>query len=373
MNPRHAAWRLAGLGGLLAVLALGGLGCDKDPAQAPGEDEAISQTESINDPYGGYNTSDEIAGFGDEYLLSAEGEAAFDDAVADDPEVRNMLGVLEAHLYGVRLTWGYLERDSSHSDAVVDWSGGADVDTGAVIAVRTIAFEPFQGDQIEPRVNRRELDWTSHTTTGFDGVQLLVVDPTQGAGPLTFHVAAGVVEASFELAQLADLDSTIVVDAEGHEFRIESRRLELTLDCRRGWTSGRWDNLRLDPEVRHTLSVGVLGRFRGHWVTDRGDLAGYLHGFYGVNRRGHQVLFGKVIGSNGRFMGLLRGTWLLSPHSPGTGVWKAHWLDASREVIGGMRGVWERRDVRGAGFFHGAWATGCDSEEAQVEIDPSIF
>ena len=85
-------------------------------------------------------------------------------------------------------------------------------------------------------------------------------------------------------------------------------------------------------------------------------------------------MFGKLIAPDGSFRGFVRGLWNPSDDSPGHGAFRAQWLDAEREEIGGMRGVWERRRD-GRGFFHGAWATSCggQAEEGDVDIDPSVF
>jgi hypothetical protein len=359
-------WGLAAGGAMLLA------GCDSDKSPSgPGTEEPAQQTEDINDPFGGFNRSAESPSFGDEFLAT-EGEAEVRDEMESEPTTAALLGDPQRTLYAVRVTWGYLDRDSTNNGERVDWTGSAAVDTGAVLAVRTIAFEQRQGDHIvRPRESREVLQWVSATTVSFDGVQLLVVDRViEGAEPNTFTIDMPLFQKTYEVAALDGVNETIDVDEAGHQVHVQARKVEITVDCRAGWTSGRWG---APAGEEPQLPDGVFGRFRGHWVNTRGDVAGSMRGFYGVNDRGHGVLFGKVISKDGSFVGLLRGTWDTGL-TFGAGTFRAHWLDADREVVGGMRGVWERRGRNVGGFYHGAWATSCDDPEGgEVVIDTGIF
>jgi hypothetical protein len=362
---RGSIWPLAAAGVLLAA------GCDSDKAPAgPGTDDPLQQSEDINDPYGGFNRSSEPAAFGD-VLLTAEGEVSVNDEIASEPGTSVLLDRPETTLYAVRVTWGYLERDSTNGNGATDWTGSAVADTGAVIAVRAIAFEQPQGDHIvRPRESRERLDWVSTTTVSFDGLQLLVVDPLIEGFTNTLTIEMPLFQRTYDVVSLASLSELVDVDDAGHQVRVQARKVDLTADCRAGWASGRWGSI----EGHDTdLPDGVLGRFRAHWVDTRGTAGGTMRGFYGINDRGHRVLFGKIIDRQGNFVGLLRGTWdtglLLN-----VGTFRAHWLNFDREVVGGMRGVWEHRGRNVGGFLHGAWATSCDDQEGgEVVIDPNIF
>jgi len=361
--PHRAGWVLA----TVAAAALT-VGCESDTSSPDTTDDPLTQTVDIDDPYGGFNRSSEPAGFGDDYLLSDEGEVPVSDAVADQPEVATMLDAPDNDLYAVRLTWGYLAKDSTGTDERVDWSGSASVDEGAVIAVRTIQFEQRSGDHVvRPRDSRLVLEWVSTTTVAMDGLQLLVVDPQDEVDNI-LHIDVPLLDEDIPVAELDGLDRMIEVGDAGHEFRIQARKVEITA-CSRGWVSGRWQH---DPERPNDDRGRVLGHFLGHWTNAAGEEGGAIRGIYGVNRRGHRVLFGKLIDPSGNFRGLARGTWQPTA-SPGVGSFRAHWLDVDRQVVGGMRGVWERRDRDGSGYFHGAWATLCDGASDEVEIDESIF
>ncbi len=360
------------LGAALPALLLA-TGCDKDSA-SPEINDPVSQTEDIDDPFGGFNTSDEMVGFDDPYLLSDEGELDYEDDIIEDPDVRDLIEDSATWLFGVRLTWGYLDRDSTHSDDPVDWSGSAMVDSGALIAVRTIQFEPGQDYLLRPSEGpvsrRRVVEWVSTTTVAFDGVQLRVADPTSGQGPNSLTLSVPLLDKTFEIAELAEMDTTFLVDEAGHQFRVQARRLEPGIQCRHGWLSGRWE--QLDPQTdAEALQRRINGRFRGHWTDAYGDVGGFLRGFYGVNARGYRVYFGKLIDRNGAFVGLVRGTWDHSLHTPGSGPFRGVWLDEEERAFGAMRGLWERRGPSGDGFFHGAWRSWCG--DVDEEIDSDIF
>jgi hypothetical protein len=365
----HRSWSLFAAGTAAAVLTIG---CESDTSSPDVVDDPATQSADIDDPFGGYNRSSEPAGFGDPYLLGDEGEVLVADEMADDPEVNTMMDAPENDLYAVRLTWGYLAKDSTGTDEAVDWSGSASVDAGAVLAIRTIQFEQREGDHVvRPRDSRLLLEWESTTTRAMDGLQLLVLDPQDVEGNV-FHIDVPLVDEDIEVTLLDGLDRMIQAGEAGHELRIQARRVEISTDCRRGWVSGRWDHNPDHPTDGRPEQGLVLGGFRGHWTNRDGEMGGSMRGIYGVNGRGHRVIFGKVIDHQGTFRGLVRGTWQPTA-SPGVGSFRAHWLDFDRQVVGGMRGVWERRDRDGAGFFHGAWATLCDEESDEVEIDASIF
>jgi hypothetical protein len=347
------------------------VGCAETTSDPSGDTtSAPVVTEDIEARFGGYDTSDEAPAFGDEYLTGG-GEQPIDDAMAEDPAVVDLLTRADVAHYAVRITWGYLGRDSSYVSDPVDWSGSAAVDTGAVVGRRTILFEPLQGDHVvRPRTSHRVIEWVSTTTVHFDGLQFVVLDPTDEGFDGTLTIDMPLYSEMFRLDELAELDVTTIVDADGHEVRIQARQLVPPSDpafCRHGWLAGRWSRFGQEDDAPH----GVVGRIRAHWTNAEGTVTGTLHGFYGRNRGGHRVLFGKLIAENGQFEALMRGTWSHGPGSPGVGPFVARLYDENREVIGGMRGMWQRRD-RGEGSFMGGWGLLC-SDADDIELDESIF
>ena len=173
----------------------------------------------------------------------------------------------------------------------------------------------------------------------------------------------------------------IVVDDAGHQVHVQARKLDHVITpCHAGWLSGLWQPFPR-PDLSDAGDVDVdhgvrLGRFRGHWTDERGNIGGALRGHYGVNARGHRVFFGKAITHDGRFAGLLRGAWAPAEDTPGAGAFRGRWLNANKMTIGGLRGVYQTH--ADGGTFHGAWATGCPEEGGgdgpeELVIDDSMF
>jgi len=367
-------WRLTGLAIALAALAFG---CDSsDNATGVSGDDPLSQTENINDPLGGFNASDEVAGFGDAYLLGDEGEVEVADPIAVDPAVASLVQDPTSQLVAVRLVWGYLRRPTDATTDLVDWSGSASVIAPAALIVdRTIHFEPIQGDHIvRPRPDRQTVEWVSTTTGGMDGLLMTLVVPADETTSLT--VAMPLFNETYDLADLLRLNETTVVDADGHEVRISAREVEIASTCYQGWMSGRWTMIPPGEYTEGDPGNGVIsGRFGGFWVNRNGTLGGAIHGFFGVNAAGDAVFFGKAIRRNGVFAGFVRGVWEESAGNVGTGMFQGEWLNRARDPIGALRGEWASRVGDEHGLFDGAWAIGCEIPDGgpEVSIDPSIF
>ena len=179
MNRWLHGWKRPAAG-FVALFAITVIGCDSPGTTDAGDDDPLAQIETLDDPFGGYNTADEVAGFGDEFLLGEEGERAANDPLADEADVQAAMVDQNRPLYGVRVTWGYHDRDSSRTNERTTWDGSAEVEFGVLVALRTIQFERRSGDALVfPRPNRHTLEWNSTTTTSFDGVQLLIVDENE--------------------------------------------------------------------------------------------------------------------------------------------------------------------------------------------------
>ena len=149
MRDLNRLWRPA----LCAVAVVAPLvGCSGTDATLNPSTDAGADTSDVldlNDPNGGFDTNREAPGFGDSFLTGGEAEMDLEDAVADDPAVRDMLDDPDRYdVYGVRITWGYLERSDENVTAPVDWSGAAKIADGVLLGVRAISFERRQGDHV---------------------------------------------------------------------------------------------------------------------------------------------------------------------------------------------------------------------------------
>jgi hypothetical protein len=328
----------------IALSALLLTACAKDQPVGPEQDLSTIEQLSLDKEYGGFTTSDELAGFGDATLMEESAEDAdVADAVSFESNTTTALASATVKSYLVRLSWGKLEGDSTATE-ITDWSGAAEVNKGTLALLKTIRFE--NTDYIHlPRPNRKKLEFTSQTKTSFDGILIVIIDnDTSLAGtPGTFTFTAGSYSRVFTFSELDSMNLIEPVGGNGDEVSIISRGKEVT-PFDGGFLAGRW--------IRENQHGGI---FKGRWINSLGTNAGYLRGIWGVNKRGEQVFFGKYISLSGEFRGLLGGHWKYIRGEHG-GLFEGKWVDRNHQESGTLRGHFKTgRPGDGKGYFHGRW------------------
>jgi hypothetical protein len=331
---------------------------------------------------GGTGIQAESPAFGDAYMkvTLGEDERVLGDPLESDPALRDAEIRPGARVFYLRAVWGNLTRAHGDDDASaadtkgMDWSGYAEVNEGLLLPARLIAFD--RRDRLVPpwrsdTVNRRRVEWVSHTGPHVDGILFKIVIPTPADTALlrsrpeargdgltaddAFTFEAGGVNVRFPIAELAGLDSTIMVDdVNGVTFSAFDR--DDVDRCPRGLMVGAWVKTRND-----SLSGGF---FRAKWVGAAGHLAGHVRGRWGVLDDGSRVFVGKIIGRGGEYLGHLRGTWEPDAGNAGRGTfsggWYVHNEDGSRELHGRVRGRWaQSRRIEDGGFLRGVWGANC--------------
>jgi len=124
---------------------------------------------------------------------------------------------------GVGARWGFLDRngtDDASRDAT-DWSGGARISEGGIARERAVSFE--RGDALLPRENRQAVRWASHTTSGWDGVLMVVLVPVDRLEHAEFTLHAGAFSMTFTLRELLG-HHVFDVDDAGHQVEIRAGR-----------------------------------------------------------------------------------------------------------------------------------------------------
>jgi hypothetical protein len=353
----------------LVVVGLAANGCSNNPSTP--NDTSLIENEDLNGATGGFNTQGAQPGFGD---LALAGSGSSEAAAADplettDPEVAGWVTLPDSvHAYSVTLLWGTLRKDSaiqvgagdSGQGIDTDWSGHAVVNHGALVARSRIAFEA-QDHVVQPRTDRKRLDWVSHTTDSYDGIRFWVYQRvafgTNGSGD-SLTVVAGANTWTFLVNDLASMDATYVVGQTGNMFAIQAFRVE-TGSCVRGFLNGIW---------LFSTTSSTSGLIRGRVLGNRGEVVGHIRGFFGVNRQGDNVFFAKYISASGAFRGIVRGTWTdRGTETAETGQWAlgrtgsfhGEVIDGSRNPIGVVNGGWHSRPNGTDGFFNGSWSMGC--------------
>ena len=385
-SAKRASLQVACLAFLLAMVAL--TGCSKNATEPAKADSS----NILNQPDGGFTTTNEAPGFGDPALVGEPaGEIAYADPFASASDVESLFVDPMAGIYHVRILWGHLEVDSTELD-VTDWTGSLSTSRGCEVLRRVIRFE--ERDSILPRTSRQQIEWVSHTRPHNDGIAVdiiippvkpvidtefvWVVDSILGDSTLVEHIdtiwwrpppvrvsfQTGPYSRTFSLEELARLD-TIVTLEDGNEVAFTAFKFE-RFDCPKGFLGGRWGQ-----------DDSGNGVFSGIWI-DRHGPSGHLRGRWGTNDAGERVFFGKWISENGRFEGLLRGRWMPHPNVNAdstafehAGGWFAGKIFNDADVeIGILRGLFRTHPEAKAGAFMGRWKLFCRSRVHDVPRPP---
>jgi hypothetical protein len=323
----------------LSVLLIIG-GCSKN---SPTEPNPNGEATELDEPYGGFDTSDELLAFGDSELSVAfSDDDNVDDLMTLDPTFTNEVVSDTVNAYYIRITWGLLEGDSTATE-VINWDGSATITRGKLGIMKTILFE---GDDhiVLPRSDRRTVQWVSNTVPHYDGILLVIVDKDTLNVPGEFTFSTSRYSKTFSFAELDSLELIETVTPQGHQVSIQAYCKQI-IPLGGGFLEGKW--------LKNREHGGV---FKGRWINNVGTRVGHLKGIWGVNRIGEKVFFGKYVNLSGQFGGLLAGNWGYNDQSETNGWLKGRWVNRSLNKIGTLEGYWKaKEDSTQHGFFHGKW------------------
>jgi hypothetical protein len=381
-------WRLSAVALMgAATLALLLFGCGDDKSITSGfdgfENETAEMSIDLGIEDGGVGTAPELPGFGESYFNRyLQGGEPVVDALNADPRMGPLERRPGASVQYVRVMWGNLRRGPEAADdttrgPVFDWSGKAAVSDGLLLPLRVLRFErgdflvrPPKPEPGQP-ANRQVVEWVSKTAGAWDGVLLKIVVPPAGdstfaayrlsvsgdglTGDDLFTFDTDLLDVSFPLEAIADLDTVIMIDEENGVSFTGFAREDMDL-CPRGALVGAWVKVEGD-----SLSGGF---FRAKWEGPLGDVRGHLRGRWGVLGDGTRAFVGKIIDDRGRYAGFVRGTWEPDPVDAGRGTFRGHWLHRSGEApprtLGSVNGVWGVSDrVADGGLMRGTWKKDC--------------
>lgn len=342
----------ATLGLIVALGLLVGLtGCES----LFSDDAETVDREAMLAEYGGFDTSDEMAAFGDsELAASYADEVEFEDEMEDSGAVRNAHRN-GAKQYMLRVIWGNIQRPDTTEDAegpdcpITDWSGSLVISGGVATVKRLIRFEDPLDHIVRPRPGPREVAWVSFTSPHLDGILFKVLDTHDPQGKeVTNSLTITTPQYSVEipLDDLADYNELVEIDG-CNSISIVATEPEHR-GCPTGFIEGGWS--------AETDSSGYL---KGAWISNRGDLAGYLQATYDTVE-GERVLHGKWITESGEFAGLIRGTWRpAESDSCPDGFFEARWVDDYFVIRGLLKGHYHLDPESEEGSFHGRWRKLC--------------
>ncbi len=332
------------------IVSLGGFGCSQATSSSgnsssgggtttgtPSEPTSLSTADN-----GGYTTADEAAYFG---LMDMSQLGS--DTPVQDPTFAALTADTSPgqQVYLVRIVWGNLELDSGNPNETetnpIDWSGTLSFNgNGELHLMRTILFDLH--DHIVNESDPKLVEWVSHTGPHIDGilVELLYTpDSTAETPKLTFATATMTQEISLD--QLDHYNQIVTIDQDGHGAAFTGLRTDDDT-CLEGFLQGKF----------HDRTDAAGGIFRGRFVSDHGDLHGFLRGHYGVDSTGANAFFGKYIDATGHFVGLLHGTY-------GDGAFDGDWTNRAGTTTGTVDGKYVTGTTVDSGFFQGFWEENC--------------
>lgn len=367
MRNKSAYFAILGCTLLCALLMAGCSSEEKNPVNTTGDPTPEDQTVNLDDPYGGFLVVDENPAFGDENLAELEaGEAQVADGYEglseDDRAVAEGIESNSRRWYSLTVVWGHLGRTAEvngtpQEEDPITWNGSMVLQDGSIRVLSLLSFEPSEDQIITPRPSPGELNWTSITHGGVDGLRVLLMIPTDEnsgqplASELVFN-AEPVGEIRFTIDELEDLDEVIDVANSEEQISFTSRRADPAASVR-GFCGGYWG-------WKQGEDVGI---FRGRWIAMNGETTGYMRGHYGLNSSEEPVFYGKYIDKQGNFRGFLRGTYEIireqggfeTPEFAEVGAFEGEWVDGAGNALGSLRGHWSRRGQTDMGRFYGEW------------------
>jgi hypothetical protein len=343
-------------GALAKLLAVGVpvaliVGCDLSTAPQGQNSTSDGSSIDLESAYGGYSMVDERPAFGDPQFQQL---TTLEDALR--PSVTDGDTVPDDSTFAVRIIWGQL-RGNRNAQTPVDWTGSVHINRGELALIRTLVFEDPRDHIVRPRPDAQTIEFVSHTLPHYDGLALLVHE-TPGEEPTTFSFSTAPFSGTWTLAELVRANRVIPVDDAGNAVAINAIPVHPHA-CPNGFARGAW-------VVRDSLP----GAMRGVWLAPNGNTLGHLLGHFGRNAAGDNVWFAKIIGIEGRAIGLARGTWTpnADPNMPG-GTFMGRFV--TRRVGGGeIQGRYvpgRAGDGGAAGSFEARWRSDCEGAPADGE------
>lgn len=290
------------IGTLVVLLSLGMFGCVSHPQSTIAEGEQADQ--ALIDPYNSLGTDDEEVAFGDEQVEEVESqEDDVDDVYAPSSEEgADEASSEDCHVYSLLIRWGQLTGFNRDVSGVTNWSGTISANVGTLAVLKTVAFERPH-DLLHERSDPKIIEFTSYTKPHFDGLRIRyeVCDVDEAAlgegeeATLTFSAPNASLSRSYPVSELVELNDLVEGIGENND-RFHALAVKKSDLCQ-GTIQGRW--IQKDAQY---------GLFKGIVVATNGIRVGYIRGFFG-QREGENKLVAKMISRNGRFGGILKGTY----------------------------------------------------------------
>lgn len=302
INIKQKEFFMKSIGTLvLSVFLLVLSGCVNHPNSSVSESDQADQ--ALADAFTALGTDDEESEFGDKDIATVDGEeeavedtyAPADEEAADEPTTP------DCEVYSLLIRWGQLTGFNRDVTGVTNWTGTISANVGTLAVIKKVAFDT--NDFLLARSDPKTIEFESHTAPHFDGLRIRyeVCDADEaglGVGEvatLTFNASNAPLTKSYTVSELIALND-LVENVNANKDRFHAQAIKKSDLCQ-GTIQGRW-----------TQKNDKYGIFKGIVVASNGIRVGYIRGFFG-QREGESKLVAKIISHEGRFGGILKGTY----------------------------------------------------------------
>jgi hypothetical protein len=309
-------------------------------------DDSSQVASDLDKANGGNDTTDEAPMFADAAAFDEAGietDTEVADTMATDPSVTAIADLASVDSRRVLIVWGRLPADPAATDGR-DWTGSLSVSRGALLVGRRIGFEAAT-DRVLPRQTPDRVAFASVTRPFADGLVLRVLADGASTDPLVLTYNSAVdatISYQFDLSLLAA--GPIAIDAGDGNRMIAIALRDRDDTCHHGFMRGRWHQL-----------LPHLGVYRGIVADAAGAPIGHVRGIYGQRASGDKVMFGKFIDRDGKFVGLIAGSY-------DNGEFRAKWIDRAGDR-GRLHGKYVEGATERAGGFVARWAENTCTED----------
>jgi hypothetical protein len=266
-------------------------------------DEMSEAMDALSDPFNALGTDDEEAEFGDEEVadVGQEEESVDDEYAPAEEEKADEPTALDCDVYSLLIRWGQLTGFNRDVAGVTNWSGSISANIGTLAVLKKVAFDSH--DSLQTRSDPKLIEFESYTKPHFDGLRIRyeVCDADEATlgvdevATLTFTAPDAPLTKSYTVSELAELNDLVEGIGENND-RFHALAIQKSDLCQ-GTIQGRW--------IQKSDEYGI---FKGIVVASNGIRVGYIRGFFG-EREGGNKLVAKMISRNGRFGGILKGTY----------------------------------------------------------------
>lgn len=301
------------------------------------------------DYWGGYEPTDASGDFGKDVagvshsVNHENGKALPNDFVTSSADYATFSADPNRVEYMIRVEWGCFFTNIK-PDGHLDADGSLITTRGVILTEYGLRFDNG-GDAITDRTSVREVLWTARSSVSSDGIIFRIITLPDGSGQTTRVTLSLPGVAYTKVFSLTDLNAYNFTDDPGdngnllHVMAFKVDRPEIYDGC----ALGRWEN----------------GKIIGRWCDPYSQFTGKFEGFYETDAQFRKVFYGKIVGTDGSFKGMLKGSWCSSASTVGPEGWfMGVYTDQYLDVTGVVGGHFVEGQADGDGWFRGCWHVG---------------